>query len=102
MSIGSSQPFRPAGTVSLAARTSSANVALAGGGESLLVTNASGSVAFVRLGNDKTVTATTSDTPVLPSTCILLGVNPLITTAAAVLASGTGDVYFTLGDGSSI
>ncbi len=63
MSIGSTQPFRPAGTASLIAGSSSANVPLIGGGDTLLVTNASASVAFVRVGSDNTVTATSSDPP---------------------------------------
>ena len=100
MSTGSSQPFRPAGTASLAAGTASANVALPVGGDSLLVTNSASAVAFVRLGSDPSVAATTGDTPVLPGARMLLGVNPLINTAAAILAAGSGTVFFTRGDGS--
>jgi hypothetical protein len=77
-------------------------VALAGGGDTLLVTNASGSVAFVRLGVDATVSATAADFPLLPNSRAMLGVNGLIATAATVLASGTGTVYFTRGDGSYV
>jgi hypothetical protein len=102
MSIGSSQPFRPAGTASLAAGTASASVALAGGGDSLLVTNASAATAFVRLGADPTVAATAADMPVLPNGRALLGVNPLITYAAALLTTGSGTVFFTRGDGSYV
>lgn len=102
MSIGSSQPFRPAGTVAINATTTAANSGLNGEGETILVTNAATNVAFVRFGADASVTATAGDLPVLPGTCILIGVNTLIKYAAAVLASGSGQVYFTVGDGSSI
>ena len=103
MSIGSSQPFRPAGTATINATTTAASVRIDGEGETILVTNAATDVAFVRFGADAGVTAaTTADLPVLPGTCILIGVNTLIKYAAAVLSSGSGQVYFTIGDGSSI
>jgi hypothetical protein len=103
MSIGSSQPFRPAGTVAINATTTATSNRLNGEGETILVTNAATDVAFVSFGADASVTAaTTGDLPVLPGTCILIGVNTLIKYAAAVLAGGSGQVYFTVGDGSSI
>jgi hypothetical protein len=102
MAIGSTQPFLPAGTATLQAAATSASLALAGAGDTVLVTNATASVAFVRFGADLSVTAGPSDTPVLPNSRVLLGVNGLITCAAAVLASGSGPVFFTLGGGSSI
>lgn len=101
MSIGSTQPFRPAGTVTVSATTTSAAQALAGGGDSVLVTNAAGAIAFVRFGADPSVTASSADVPVLADGQILLGVNGLIGYAAAVLQSGTGSVFFTRGDGST-
>lgn len=100
MSIGSTQPFRPTGTVSLAAGTTSISAALMGGGDSVVVTNATGSLAFVRFGADATVTASASDMPVLAGSRIMVAVNPLITHAAATLASGGGLVLLTRGDGS--
>ena len=63
MAIGSIMPFRPTGTVSLAASTASANAALAGGGDSVVVTNTTASLAYVRFGADATVAATTADMP---------------------------------------
>ena len=102
MAIGSTQPFLPAGTSALAAGPASASVALAGSGDTVLVTNAAASVAFVRFGADPSVAATAADLPVLPNSRVLLGVNGLITYAAAMLASGSGTVFFTLGGGSSI
>jgi hypothetical protein len=102
MPAGSSQPFRAAGTVSLSATTTPASIALAGGGDSVLITNAASSIAFVRFGADATVSANTGDMPVLPNSQILIAVNSLIQNAAAVLTSGTGSVYFTRGDGSNL
>ena len=102
MAIGSTQPFRPAGTVSLAAGTGSGNVALAGGGESVVVTNTAAALAYVRFGADPSVAATAADMPVLPGARVMLAANPLITYAAAVLVSGSGSVLFTRGDGSFV
>jgi hypothetical protein len=100
MPAGSSHPFRPAGTSALSTSTTSASILLAGGGDSVLVTNAAASIAFIRFGSDSSVTATTADLPVLPNSRAMVAVNSLIRNAAAVLASGTGNVYFTRGDGS--
>ncbi len=100
MAIGSIMPFRPTGTVSLGATTTSANVALAGGGDSVVVTNICTSLAYVRFGSDTSVVATLADMPVLPNSRVMLGVNPIIAYAAVVLASGTGSVLLTRGDGS--
>ena len=102
MPAGSSHPFRPSGTASLSASTMPASVGLAGGGDSVLVTNAASSIAFVRFGADATVTANAGDMPVLPNSRMLIAVNSLIRSAAAVLVSGTGSVYFTRGDGSNL
>jgi hypothetical protein len=46
------------------------------------------------------VTATAADMPVLPNSRAMLGVNSLIGYAAVVLASGSGTVLLTRGDGS--
>jgi len=90
------------GTVAMAANTVSANVQLTGGGESVLITNPTSSLAYVRFGSDPTVQATTSDTPILPNSKILLRCGPLVSWCAAILGSGSGSVLFTRGDGSSI
>jgi hypothetical protein len=101
MSAGSSNPFQPAATVSLTAGTASSNIQLAGGGECVLVTNATSALAYIRFGSDPTVQATVIDTPVLPASRILLRCGPLVTYCAAILSSGSGAVLFTRGDGSS-
>jgi hypothetical protein len=100
MASGSMSPFRPTGTVGLSASVASAPVQLVGGGDSVVVTNMSSSLAYVRFGSDMTVTATSSDMPILPSSRVLLCINSLITAAAAALVQGTGTVLFTRGDGS--
>lgn len=100
MSSGTSLPFRPSGTASVAGSTSAASVGLVGGGSSVLVFNASGAVAFVRFGMDAALAAGTGDTPVPAGTRMLIDAGRLATHASAVLAAGTGTVYFTRGDGS--
>jgi hypothetical protein len=102
MAIGSITPFRPTGTVSLSAGTSSAAVSLAGGGDSVVVTNTSASLAYVRFGADPSVSASSADMPVLANARVMLSVNSLVSYAAAVLAAGSGSVLFTRGDGSYI
>ena len=100
MSIGATQPFRPAGTATLAAGTASASVALAGSGGTIMVTNAANAVAFVRLGATSAIAATVADTPVLPNSRLVLAGNSSIQYAAAVLAAGSGEVFFSVGDGT--
>ncbi len=102
MAIGSITPFRPTGTVTLNASTSSSAVALAGGGESVVVTNTSNSLAYVRFGADHTISATNADMPVLANSRVMLSANNLVTYAAGLLASGSGAILFTRGDGSFI
>jgi hypothetical protein len=100
MASGSVSPFHPEATVSLAATTTSAFVALAGNGPSLLVYNVTSSTGFLRLGTGS-LTADTTDMPVPPGTQVLLSVNPSVTAAAVVLSSGSGTLYFTRGTGSA-
>lgn len=66
----------------------------------MVVTNTSASLAYVRFGSDGSITASPSDMPVLPNSQIVLSANALITHASAVLASGSGNILFTRGDGS--
>lgn len=101
MASGSTQPFRPAGTASLAASTTSGTVALVGGGSAVLIYNASGATAFIRLGAAAGMVAAVTDTPVPAGARMLMDGGPFVSVAAAVLQSGTGTVYFTLGDGDT-
>ncbi len=100
MPNGSVSPFRPTGTVSLAASSTSANVTLSGGGDTVVVTNTASVLAYVRFGSDATVVASTTDMPVLASSRVILSVNNLIKTAAAIMPSGSGTILFSRGDGS--
>src|ERR1700686_5295204 len=102
MAIGSITPFGPTGTASLSAGTSSATVALIGGGDSVVVTNTSASLAYVRFGADPSISAATADMPVMANSRMMLSVNSPVSHAAAVLAVGSGAVLFTRGDGSYI
>jgi hypothetical protein len=102
MPLGSVSPFRPTGTVTLSAGAISANVVLSGGGDSVVVTNTSSSLAYVRFGSDPTLEAAATDMPVLAGTCMILSVNSLISYAAAISPSGSGNVLFSRGDGSFI
>jgi hypothetical protein len=102
MAIGSISPFRPTGTVNIAATTTSQTIALTGGGETVVAINATAALAYVRFGSDASVTASTVDMPLLPNSRAVLSVNSLIGFAAAVLANGTGTILFTRGDGSYI
>jgi hypothetical protein len=101
MATGSTQPFRPAGTAAVAASTTSANVPLVGGGGAVLVYNASSTTAFFRLGAATGLVALATDTPIPTGQRMLVDGGPFVSYAAAVLASGTGNVYFTLGDGDT-
>ncbi len=101
MATGSTQPFRPAGTVSLSASTTPATVALAGGGSAVLIYNASAATAFVRLGAAAGLLAAAIDTPVPAGGRMLIDGGPFVNYASAILSGGTGTVYFTLGDGDT-
>ncbi len=101
MATGSTQPFRPAGTVNIAASTISANAKLVGGGGAVLVYNSSSATAYFRIGAVAGLAALTTDTPVPPGAQMLVDGGPFVSYAAVVLSSGTGSVYFTLGDGDT-
>jgi len=101
MSTGANQPFRPAGTVAAAASTTVTTVTLNGGGGAVLIYNASTAIAFFRLGGASGLTATTADTPIPAGGRMLVDAGPFVRNAAVLLSSGSGTVYFTLGDGDT-
>jgi len=100
MSIETTSPFRPAGTVSLNAGISSAGIQLAGGGESVSATSTTATIAYVQVGGDSSIAASSADLPVLPTSHAVPPINPMITYTAAVLANSPGGIPFTRGDGS--
>ncbi len=102
MPLGSVSPFRPTGTVGVSSGSVSANAALVGGGDSVVVTNTTGALVYIRFGSDPTVTASAADMPVLASSKLILSVNSLISYAAAISPSGAGAVLFSRGDGSVV
>lgn len=101
MTIGSITPFRSTGTACLSAGVVSASVQLSGGGDTVVVTNPGASLAYVCFGADPSVSASASDMPVIANSQMMLSVNVLVRYAAAILATGSGTILFTRGDGSS-
>jgi hypothetical protein len=97
MSTGTIQPFEPIATATIAASTSSAAAALPAS-DSILVFNSTGVTAFVTVG---ATTATSAGTPVPPGARQLFAGGPYVTSAAVVLGSGSGNVYFTAGQGTA-
>jgi hypothetical protein len=102
MPLGSVSPFRPTGTVSVSVGNVSANTYLLGGGDSVVVTNTTGALTYIRFGSDSTVTASISDMPILAGSRLILSVNSLISYAAAISPSGSGTILFSRGDGTFI
>jgi len=102
MPLGSASPFRPTGTISISAGSVSANAPLLGGGDSIVVTNTTSALVYVRFGSDPTVMASTGDMPVLAGSRVILSVNSLISYAAAISPSGSGIILFSRGDGSFV
>jgi hypothetical protein len=100
MPLGSVSPFRPTGTMSVSVGSVSTNAPLSGGGDSVVVTNTTSALVYIRFGSDPTVVASTADMPILPGSKLILSVNSLISYAAAISPSGSGSVLFSRGDGS--
>jgi hypothetical protein len=100
MASGSIAAFSPEATVSVAASTASTAVALGGTGPSLLVYTGSSSTAFLRLGATTALTATTAAMPIPAGSQVLLGIGATVSAAAVILATGTGQVFFTRGSGA--
>jgi hypothetical protein len=99
-----SAPFRQfGGNEAISASTTTARAALdRAKDQTAVVSNSiSGSVAFVRFGDDA-VEATAADFPVLPGQQRVLDIPARATHVAVILNTGTGTVYVTIGDGSVI
>ena len=102
MPLGSVSPFRPTGTVSVSVGNVSSNTPLSGGGDSVVVTNATTALGMSGL-------VPIQPSPPQPPTCqylagsrIILSINSLISYAAAISPSGSGSILFSRGDGSII
>lgn len=99
MTVGSVNPFKPLGTITLAASTTEVSAALPVTGDSLRLYNSAGATAFVAIGKGAAL-ATSSDYPIPPGGTALIAAGPYIDHVSAVLESGTGTVFVTAGDGT--
>ena len=95
MSTGSTLPFAPSGTITIAAGAVSVFAPLSPG-DTVLIFNAGTAVAFVAFGNGGAL-ATTAGFPVPAGGSRLLYIGPIVNTVAAV---GTGAVYVSCGTGT--
>lgn len=95
MATGSIVPFMPLATITVAASTTAAQASGLPASDSVLVFNAAGATAFVTFSG----TASTAFTPV-PAGGRQLFAGTLGKTASVILASGTGSVFFTAGNGT--
>lgn len=102
MTVGAVNPVKPAGTVAITtAAASSVSAALPDSGDSLVITNTTSGVVFVRVGA-QAPTATVADYPVLAGGRALLAAGPYIGFVAVFAPSGAtaGTVYATVVDGT--
>jgi hypothetical protein len=102
MPLGSVSPFRPTGTVGLSVGSTSTNTPLSGGGDTIVVTNTTNSLAYIKFGSDPTVAASTDDMPILSNDRLILSINSLISYVAAISTLGSGMILFSRGDGSIV
>lgn len=97
-------PFTPGATVTRTVTTSTQAVALGRNGvpQTVMVTSdsASSGIMFIKFGTGS-VTAAVTDFPIRPGERVCLSIGADITHVAAIMASGTGTLYFTTGDGGS-
>ncbi len=94
------EPFSAGTTVSRTVTNSTASVALGKTGvpQTIMVTSPSGgNIAFIKFG-DSTVTALTTDTPILPGAIMVFSITAEATHVAAI-GSATTTLYFTSGHG---
>ena len=103
MSTGSISAFAQSGVVTLAASTTSAGAALAGTGDTVLVSNPAAAVAWVALsgGSGPPTAVVGTGYPVLPGARRLIASAMTVTQAAVILTTGTGNVYVETGSGSA-
>lgn len=98
MATGSVSPIYPRGTVAIAASDVSTAATLPSPGDTVLITNATSSLAFVALGP----IASAANLPVLAGDQILIGAGVYASQIAVILATSaaTGTVYMTSCDGT--
>jgi len=94
------QSFTPAQNKTISASTSSASQSFTGGAittTQVMISNETTSTAYVRWGVGAQ-TAVNTDTPVLGGTVQIFN-KGLADTVAVILATGSGNVYITAGEG---
>lgn len=96
--------FTPVGaTKKIAATSSTGNVAINDMGavdREVRVYNNLDEVVFIKFGVGSTLTAAVTDLPIGPKATEVFSINPATTYVAAISASGSGNVYFTEGQGA--
>jgi hypothetical protein len=95
----SDTPFGPqdGGTVTIAASTTSADESIVGTNHWLRIVNPHATaVAHIKAG-EGAQTATANDFPVGPGSTAIMKISPGADTVAALLSTGTGNVYVTPG-----
>jgi hypothetical protein len=98
MATGQTVPFTPLATVTVAATTTASTPAAVQASDSLLVFNSSAAVAFVSLNG---TASAANGTPVPAGGRQLFANGSLGNKVSVVLASGTGRVFLTAGQGTA-
>lgn len=101
---GQIQSFRANGCVSAAATTTSQDVTLPSGGDTIVVDNAGSDFCFVNFGGSAVV-ATGAPNPSLPVPAgqhRQFACPVTVTTVGVIMNTGTGTIFFTRGDGTAI
>lgn len=66
----------------------------------MLIYNSAAATAFIRFGMNASTVSTASDTPIPAGARMLIHAGEFAKTVAVLLASGSGDVYFSRGQGT--
>ena len=90
---------RDGATVAISASTTSADEAITSGTYQLRIVNPTAVVAFVKTGEGSALTATSADFPVAGGESVIIRKPSNHNIVAVILASSTGTVYVTPGEG---
>ncbi len=98
------QAFLSSGSVSISASTESASAPLAGGGDTVLIVNNTGALAYIQFGTGTVAQGTptaTANSPVVvpPNERMSTFCGPSATQVAVLLSTGTGTVAIMRGEG---
>ena len=92
-------PFRSAQTIMITASTTAVSGSFTAKGPAVVVTNPTSYIAFVDLTGNA---ATTSSFPVLPGQKVLLSGGTTTPSISVIFPTGSGNVYASIGNGTSI